>query len=74
MGPRRPQVHLGKVMAENTNLGVVDVMVNMVVPERHDSGRLQCLVRREKGRLCMKIDLFRVEARLWVVVSEASTW
>jgi hypothetical protein len=61
-------------MAENRNLGVFDVMVNMVIPERHDSGRLRYPVRGEKGSLCMEIDLFRAEVRLWVVVFEGSAW
>jgi hypothetical protein len=56
------------------NLGVFAETVNRGNPERLDSGRLQYHVHDEKTSLCMEIDRFRAEVRLWGVVFEGSPW
>jgi hypothetical protein len=55
-------------------LGVFVETVNMVNPERPDSGRLQYHAHDGKASLCMEIDRFRAEVKLWGVVSEVSPW
>ena len=55
------------------NLGVFAEMVNMVYPERPDSGRLQYRVHDEKASPCMEIGRLRAEVKLWGVVFEASS-
>jgi hypothetical protein len=55
-------------------LGVFAETVNMVNPERPDSGRLQYHAHDEKARLCMEIDRFRAEVKSWGVAFEVSPW
>jgi hypothetical protein len=75
LGPSPLQVNWANVSVdESMNLGVFVETVNRVNPERPDSGRLQYHVHDEKGSLCMEIDRFRAEVKLWGVVFEASSW
>lgn len=67
-------MNLAKLRLECMKLGVFAEMVNMVNPERPDSGRLQYHVHDEKVSLCMEIDRFRAEVKLWGVVFEVSPW
>lgn len=74
MGPSPLRLNLAKLRLECMKRGVFAETVNMVNPERPDSGRLQYHVHDEKASLCMEIDRFRAEVKLWGVVLEVSPW
>ena len=74
MGPSPLRVNLAKLRLECMKLGVFAETVNMVNPERPDSGRLQYHAHDEKASLCMEIDRFRAEVKSWGVVFEVSPW
>jgi hypothetical protein len=74
LGPSPLRVNLVKLRLECMKLGVFAETVNMVNPERPDSGRLQYHAHDEKARLCMEIDRFRAEVKSWGVAFEVSPW
>ena len=67
-------MNLAKPRLECMKPDVFAETVNMMNPERPDSGRLQYHVHDEKASRCMEIDRFRAEVKLWGVVFEVSPW